>query len=113
MQRDLHNEISLELARRVAAGLSDHPEWVETAKSNLERWTRLNADAPGLLRCSDEWRAMLRRPLNAIRAVLTSDTPEGRRMRTNSPFAGALPAAQDRDIKRRRYARTRHETTPA
>ena len=101
MRHERHDEISLELGRRIAAGLPGHLEWIELALENIDRWTRLNADSPGLLRCYAEWREILGRPVNEIRAVLTQTTDEGQRLRQNSPFAGALSPSEVWEIKRR------------
>jgi len=40
--------VSLELARRVVAGLPQHPDWLELARANLERWSQQNQNAPSL-----------------------------------------------------------------
>jgi hypothetical protein len=108
MLHSSHDRVGLELARRVARGLAVHPEWIELAKANLERWSKQNREAPGLLRCYQEWRALLARPVEEIAAKLTSESEEGQRLRQNSPFAGALSPAEVWEVKRR-Y----HETTPA
>lgn len=93
--------MSLELGRRIASELPHRPEWLALAKANLERWTRRNASAPGLLLAYAEWRAILERPVAEICAVLTATTDEGQRLRQNSPFAGALPYELVREIKAR------------
>ncbi|GMV97924.1 MAG: hypothetical protein AMXMBFR83_22770 [Phycisphaerae bacterium] len=105
MGHEIQDRSSLEMARRIAAGLPDHPEWLELARANLERWSRLNRDAPGLLRCYDEWRELLRLPVERICALLTAQTDEGQRLRQNSPFAGVLTPREVWDIK----ARCRHD----
>jgi hypothetical protein len=38
--------VSFELARQVAAGLSQHSALLDLARSILERWSRVNSDAP-------------------------------------------------------------------
>jgi len=96
-----HDRVSLELASRIAAGLVDHPEWIALARENLARWSLANRDAPGLLRCYEEWRAILDRPVAEIAARLTEDSEEGQRLRQNSPFAGALSPMTVWEIKRR------------
>ena len=103
---ELTDEISFEMARRVAARLRQQPELIRVAQENLDRWTRLNADAPSLLRCYVEWRDILKRPLEEICHLLSSDTEEARRLRQNSPFAGVLSAPEVWELKRR----LRHET---
>lgn len=89
------------MARRVASGLAAHPEWIEQAKSNLSRWAALNHDAPRLLRCYEEWRLILERPVEEVRAILTAETDEGQRLRQSTPFAGVLTPQEVWEIKRR------------
>jgi hypothetical protein len=90
MGHEVQDQVSLELARRVADGLPEHPEWVELARANLDRWSQQNRDAPRLLRCYEEWRELLSRPLAEIISILTADTDEGQRLRQSSPFVGIL-----------------------
>jgi len=110
MGHERQDRVSLELARRIAAGLAEHPEWVELARRNLDRWACRNSDSPGLLRCYAEWAALLKRPVEEVCAVLTAQTDEGQRLRQNSPFAGVLSPSEVWEIKR---SHSRHETTPA
>jgi hypothetical protein len=98
---ELTDEVSLELGRRVAARLRQQPDLLRIAGDNLDRWTRLNADAPSLLRCYAEWREILKRPLEEICNLLCSDNEEARRLRQNSPFAGVLSAQEVWELKRR------------
>lgn len=99
MSHDVHDAVSLELARRVASGLREHPDWLDRARANLERWTRLNNGATSLLRCYGEWVALLSRPVGEVCRALVADTEEGRRLRQNSPFAGVLSPAEVWQIK--------------
>lgn len=100
MQHDLHDRVSMAIARRVAAGLDAHPEWIATAIANLDRWSSLNRGSPGLLRCYDEWRQVLGRGVDAVRAVLLAESDEGQRLRQNFPFAGVLSPDEVWAIKR-------------
>lgn len=79
------------MARRVAAGLADHPEWVALARANLDRWCAVNAGSPSLLRAYREWRTLLDGPVHDIVRVLTAEGDQGQRLRQNSPFVGVLP----------------------
>jgi hypothetical protein len=106
MLHETHDRVSLEIGRRIARDLSAHREWIELAKSNLERWSRQNSDAPALLRCYEEWRRMLNRPVEEISAALVAQTDEGQRLRQNSPFAGALSPAEVWQIKRQVHEAT-------
>ena len=109
MSHELLDEISLELGRRTAARLRQQPELLQLAHKNLARWSRLNADAPALLRCYAEWRAVLQHPLDEICQLLGAETEEARRLRQNSPFAGVLSAREVWELKQR----LRHATTTA
>ena len=110
MGHEIQDQVSLELARRVVAGLPQHPEWLELARANLERWSRQNKNAPSLLRCYAEWRELLSRPVEEICSALTAETEEGQRLRQNSPFAGVLPPEEVWEIKSRLR---RHATSAA
>lgn len=90
MNHGVHDQVSLRIAEIIARSLADHPEWIAQARSNIDRWKRLNADAPGLIRCYDEWQRLLDEPIDRIRDALTATTDEGQRIRQNSPFAGVL-----------------------
>jgi hypothetical protein len=109
MDHEIHDSISLELAQRIASGLPLHPEWIDFARANLKRWSRLNSDAPSLLRCYEEWKRILDESVSGICAVLTAETEEGRRLRQNSPFAGILSPREIWEIK----SRHRHATAAA
>ncbi|SPE60432.1 hypothetical protein SBV1_410121 [Verrucomicrobia bacterium] len=109
MGHGVQDRVSLELARRVAAGLPQHPEWLELARANLERWSQQNQSAPALLRCYAEWRELLTRPLDELTTILIAETDEGQRLRQNSPFAGVHRPQEVWQIKSQiRH----HETTP-
>jgi hypothetical protein len=101
MSPQVREYVSLELAKRIAGGLAQHPEWVALARDNLDRWMRLNADAPGLMRCYEEWRDLIERPVPEICALLIETSERGQRLRRNSPFAGALSPSEVWSIKRR------------
>lgn len=90
MGHELRDRVSMELARRIASGLADHPEWIELARGNLRRWRARNADAPGLVRCYDEWLDLLERPATEVAKLLVEESDRGQWLRQNSPFAGVL-----------------------
>ena len=110
MTHDLQDAISLELARRVATRLRGSPALVDLARANLARWSRLNGNAPSLLRCYAEWESILTRPVEEICVLLCAETEEAQRLRQNSPFAGVLSPPEVWEIKNRLR---RHETTSA
>ncbi len=95
------DQVSLEMARRVAEQLRLRPELVEVARGNLTRWSRQNASATSLLRCYAEWQNILCRPIEEICALLCSETDEAQRLRQNSPFVGVLSPAEVWEIKSR------------
>ncbi len=101
MSHEFQDEVSLELARQVAARLRESTGPLELARGNVQHWCRLNAQSKALLRCYGEWQSILDRPLDEICDTLCADTEEGRRLRQNSPFAGVLPPKQVWEIKRR------------
>ena len=106
MRHELTDEISLAMGCLIASRLSQQPELLEVARKNLDRWTRLNANAPGLLRCYAEWRGILDRPPEEICDLLRSDSEEARRLRQNSPFAGVISPQEVWELKQH----SRHET---
>src|SRR5262245_24104319 len=101
MDHRYQDRVSLEMARRVAAMLPSRPDLIAMASENLDRWSRLNANAPGLLRCYAEWQAILTRLVDEVCDTLTQQTDEGQRLRQNSPFVGAIPYDEVMEIKRR------------
>ena len=110
MTHALQDGVSLEIARRVAARLREHPALLEVARENLARWSRQNAGAASLLACYAEWQALLSLPLEEICDRLCAETPEGHRLRQNSPFAGVLSPAEIWAIKAHHSS---HAPTPA
>jgi hypothetical protein len=98
---DYQDRVSLEIAQRIAAGLPNHPEWIDFARGNLDRWATINNESPGLLRCYAEWRSLLDRSLAEVIVILTTQSDEGQRLRQNSPFAGVLSPNEVWEIKRR------------
>ena len=77
---------NLALHEAVAAKLEAHPQLLDVARRNLERW--LNQDPATAFR---EWRRMLdSTPLADVVALLRSSSDEATRLRQSSPFAGLL-----------------------
>ena len=103
MSHQRHDQVGLEFDARIAAGLPAHPEWIDLARANLDRWSQRNPDAPGLLRCYAEWREILDRPVCEIIGVLLARTDEGQRLRQNSPFVGILTPREVWEVKRRHH----------
>lgn len=90
MRHELHDEVSLEIGRRVAATLRAQPELVQIARDNLARWLEQNADAPALVRCYREWQVVLNGPVSEICRILETDNEQYQRLRQNSPFVGIV-----------------------
>ena len=65
------DQVSLELARRVAERMRWQPEVVDFARANLRRWSQQNNSAPSLLRCYAEWQQILSRPVDEICTLLS------------------------------------------
>jgi hypothetical protein len=103
------DQVSLELARRVAERIRWQPEVIDFARANLVRWSQQNTSAPSLLRCYAEWQQILSRPLEEICTLLCSESDNAQRLRQNSPFAGVLSPAEVWEVK----SRFRHATATA
>lgn len=101
MGHEVQDQVSLELAKRIASGLPQHPEWLELAHANLKRWAQRNKDSPGLLRCYAEWRQLLSLPVKEIVRILVEESGEAQRLRQNSPFVGVLSPGEVWEIKSR------------
>jgi len=85
---------SLALHEAVAAKLEAHPQLLDVARQNLERWLQQNPATA--LR---EWRRILdSTPLPEVVALLRSSTEEAARLRQSSPFAGLLTTEERRTI---------------
>ena len=95
------DQVSLELARRVAERLRCQPDLIDFARANLTRWSQQNASTPSLLRCYAEWEQILSRPVEEICALLGSESDDSQRLRQNSPFAGVLTPAEVWTVKSR------------
>ncbi len=78
--------------RATAAAIRRHPELIQTARENLERWLRQEGESadPVLL----EWKDILffLTP-DQLADFLESEAPKANRLRQSSPFAGVLESA--------------------
>jgi transcriptional regulator with XRE-family HTH domain len=89
---------SLLLHEAVAARLRAEPDVVlPRARASLARMRALHPGAHVLL---DEWRCLLRRPLDALLPVLTDPMPWSRELRHVTPFTGILSAAERAQVYR-------------
>ena len=90
--------ISLELHRACAAKLRAHPELLEVARENLDRWSTLNSRSQPYW---DAWRKMLDLPLDQLLNLMVDDSERMTALRHTSPFAGVLDIAERRAILQR------------
>jgi hypothetical protein len=81
---------SLALHRAVAEKLRAHPELIEIARENLNRWyAGAGRSRPYL----DEWRRIMDLPLEEVLALMGLDSERMTALRQASPFAGILEPA--------------------
>ena len=78
---------SLEMHRAIADKLRAHPELMEIARDNLERWSLTETNSKPY---SDAWRKILERPLEEVLALMVEEGEWMTAMRHASPFAGIL-----------------------
>jgi hypothetical protein len=84
----------LALHQAVAAKLEAHPQLLDLARQNVERWL-LHSPAAALR----EWRGILHSAaLSDVVALLRSSSEEATRLRQSSPFAGVLTTEERRAI---------------
>ncbi len=89
---------SLALHAAVAERLHAEPaDVLRRAQQSLARMRALHPDARALL---DEWKVLLRRPLDALLPVLTDPSPWARELRHVTPFTGVLSAKERARIYR-------------
>lgn len=98
---ELQDAASLAMAREIAARLRADSTLLRVALANLDRWSARNADAPGLLRCYAQWRAIIERGLDETLRSLEREDDEGQRLRQSNPFTGILTPQEVWAIKRR------------
>ncbi|MBI5582294.1 MAG: hypothetical protein HY892_00570 [Deltaproteobacteria bacterium] len=79
-------ERSILLHRAVANRISENPDFLDIARTNLRRWIEQGGARPYWA----EWEAKLAGPLDALLAFLVSPSEEARRLRQSSPFCGIL-----------------------
>lgn len=93
-QNNFVDLFNLTLHHAVAQKLRQRPKDVlQIARNNLKRWSRNKNSA--LL----EWQNILEtKTPEEIVKIITDDTDEGQRLRSSSPFAGALSDAEREKI---------------
>lgn len=98
-RRSLHLHEAIAEQLRAEAGLAQ-------ARASLARMRGVHPGARPLL---DEWRCLLRRPLDALLPVLTDRTPWARELRHVTPFTGILSAGERARVYREFAQRERDE----
>ena len=82
---------SLALHRAVAGKLRAHPELLQIARDNLDRWTAAGSRSQPYW---DSWREILSRPLPEILNLLGEESERMTALRQATPFAGVLDPAE-------------------
>jgi len=94
------DEFALAYHRAVADRLRVEPEAVlEHARRNLHRWTEGSTFGAGQLASLEEWRRILDEgDMERLMEVITDASDEGQRLRSSSPFVGALSPEERLEI---------------
>ena len=94
------DEFALAYHRAVAERLRAEPEAVlERARQNLNRWTEGDAFGPGEQASLEEWRGILdEADVARLIEIMTDTSDEGQRLRSSSPFVGALSLEERLEI---------------
>jgi hypothetical protein len=94
------DEFALAYHRAVAERLRAGPEAVlEHARRNLNRWARSDGFGAGERASLEEWRAiLLEADVERLTEFMTGTSEEGQRLRSSSPFAGALSPEERLEI---------------
>jgi hypothetical protein len=100
------DERSLALHRAIADKLRAHPELLEIARDNLDRWSVAESRSQPYW---DAWREILSCPLAEILDLLGEESERMTALRQATPFAGVLEPAERWAI----YARFEPERTAA
>ncbi len=94
------DEFALAYHRAVAERLRAEPETVlERARRNLNRWIKGDAFGAGELASLEEWRRILgEADVERLVEIMTDSSDEGQRLRSSSPFVGALSPEERLEI---------------
>lgn len=94
------DEFTLAYHRAVAERLRAEPEAVlERARRNLDRWVEGDAFGAGERSSFEEWRRILSEAdLDRLIEIMTDASDEGQRLRSSSPFVGALSPEERLEI---------------
>ena len=94
------DDFALAYHRAVAERLRATPEAVlEHARRNLNRWAEGDAFGPGEQASLEEWREILgEADVDRLIEIMTDTSEEGQRLRSSSPFVGALSPEERLEI---------------
>jgi hypothetical protein len=94
------DEFALAYHRAVADRMRAEPEAVlERARQNLNRWMEGDAFGAGEQASLEEWRRIIgEADVERLIEIMTDTSDEGQRLRSSSPFAGALPPEERLEI---------------
>ena len=94
------DEFALAYHRAVADRLRAEPSAVlEHSRRNLDRWAEGDTLGPGEQASLDEWRRILdEADVNRLVEVITDVSDDGQRLRSSSPFVGALSPEERLEI---------------
>jgi hypothetical protein len=94
------DEFALAYHRAVAERLRAEPEAVlERARRNLNRWTEGNAFGAGEQASLKEWQRILgEADVDRLIEIIIDASEEGQRLRSSSPFVGALSPEERLEI---------------
>lgn len=94
------DDFALAYHRAVAERLRAEPEAVlERARRNLDRWTEGDAFGSGERASLEEWREILgEADVERLIEIMTDTSDEGQRLRSSSPFVGALSPEERLEI---------------
>ncbi|MFN0302424.1 MAG: hypothetical protein ACKVQU_18985 [Burkholderiales bacterium] len=87
---------SLALHAAIARKVRAHPELIDRARANLERWVAASDD--GGRAVLDEWRGLLDLPVADLLRVMVDWNEAAIRLRQSSPFAGILKPSERKAI---------------
>jgi hypothetical protein len=94
------DEFALAYHRAVADRMRAEPEPVlERARQNLNRWMEGDAFGAGEQASLEEWRRIIgEADVERLVEIMTDTSDEGQRLRSSSPFVGALPPEERLEI---------------
>jgi hypothetical protein len=94
------DEFALAYHRAVAERLRAEPESVlERARRNLDRWAEGDTFGAGEQASLEEWRGILGgADVERLVEIMTDTSDEGQRLRSSSPFVGALSPEERLEI---------------